>query len=164
MEMDYRIMTAAAQDAEDVLRLYREQIGREFCFWDDDYPGPDTIETDLEKGNLFVMKTEAGEIIAAVSAEEDPDVDRLDCWDPSLRPAGEFARLAVSPAFQNQGLGRRMAAHILEVLKQRGFRSVHILVNRENVTAIRSYAHIGFRTAGECFMYHQQFLCYEKPL
>ena len=133
--MDFRIMPATARDADGVLRLYRAQVGREFCFWDNDYPGPDTIGTDLEKGNLFVMKTAVGEIVAAVSAEEDPDVERLDCWTPSLRPGGEFARLAVSPAFQNRGLARRMVRHILETLKKRGYRSVHILVNRENVTA-----------------------------
>jgi ribosomal protein S18 acetylase RimI-like enzyme len=57
-----------------------------------------------------------------------------------------------------------MVAHVLDVMKQRGFRSVHILVNRDNIKAIRSYAHIGFRQAGECFMYDQHFLCYEKAL
>ena len=96
--------------------------------------------------------------------EEDADVDRLNCWTPALQPGGEYARLAVAPAFQNRGLAQQMVIHILGVLKQRGFKSVHILVNRENVKAVRSYAHIGFRVAGECFMYHQHFLCYEKPV
>ena len=47
-------------------------------------------------------------------------------------------------------------------LKRRGFRGIHILVNRHNVKAIRCYAVFGFRTAGECRMYGQDFLCYEK--
>ncbi|MBR6706221.1 MAG: GNAT family N-acetyltransferase [Clostridia bacterium] len=162
--MDHRIMMATAQDTDGVLRLYREQIGRKYCFWNEDYPGPETIAADLKRQGLFVMKNAAGEIIAAISVEEDADVDRLDCWTPSLLPGGEYARLAVLPAWQNRGLARRMVVHILEVLKQRGFKSVHILVNRDNITAIRSYAHIGFRVAGECRMYDQHFLCYEKPL
>ncbi|MBR4502548.1 MAG: GNAT family N-acetyltransferase [Clostridia bacterium] len=162
--MAYQIMMATPQDADSILRLYREQVGREHCFWDEDYPGTDTIEADLGRQGLFVMKNSFGAVVAAISIEEDADVDRLDCWTPSLRPGGEFARLAVSPAFQNRGLAQRMVLHVLDVLKSRGFKSVHILVNRENVRAIRSYAHIGFRTAGECFMYHQHFLCYEKPL
>ena len=162
--MDYQIMMATAQDTDGVLRLYREQIGRKYCFWNEDYPGSDTIEADLKRQGLFVMKNAAGEIIAAISVEEDADVDSLDCWTPSLLPGGEYARLAVLPAWQNRGLARRMVVHILEVLKRRGFKSVHILVNRENITAIRSYAHIGFRVAGECCMYNQHFLCYEKPL
>ena len=162
--MGYQIVMAAQQDADSVLHLYHEQIGREYCFWDEDYPGPDTIAEDLARQGLFVMKNEAGEIVAAISVEEDADVDRLDCWTPSLQPGGEFARLAVTPALQNQGLARRMVTHILGVLRQRGYRSVHILVNRDNVKAIRSYTHIGFRVAGECCMYRQHFLCYEKPL
>ena len=162
--MAYRIMAATPQDTDSVLRLYREQIGREHCFWDEDYPGPDTVEADLARQGLFVMKNEAGEVIAAISQEEDEDVDRLDCWTPALQPGGEFARLAVTPALQNRGLAQQMVAHILGVLRQRGFRSVHILVNRENIRAIRSYAHTGFRVAGKCFMYQQHFLCYEKPL
>ena len=162
--MSYQITMATPRDSEGVLRLYREQIGREYCFWDEDYPGPDTIEADLARQGLFVMKNAAGEIIAAISVEEDADVDRLNCWTPALQPGGEYARLAVAPAFQNRGLAQQMVIHILGVLKQRGFKSVHILVNRENVKAVRSYAHIGFRVAGECFKYHQHFLCYEKPL
>ena len=158
------IAMAAPADADAVLRLYREQLGRPYCFWTEDYPGPDTIAFDLSRDALFVMKDERGEIIAAISAEEDEDVDRLECWDPSLQPGGEYARLAVSPARQNRGLARKMVSHILSVLNERGFRSVHILVNRDNLPAIRAYAHFGFRLVGECRMYDQHFLCYEKDL
>ncbi len=162
--MAYRIELATPRDTEEVLRLYREQLGREYCFWTEDYPGPDTIEADLARQGLFVMRDAEDRIIAAISAEEDADVDRLGCWTPGLQPGGEFARLAVTPACQNRGLARQMVTHILGVRRERGFKSVHILVNRENVKAIRSYAHIGFRVAGECFMYQQHFLCCEKPL
>ena len=162
--MEYRIVMASAADTDAVLRLYREQVGREFCFWNESYPGPETIEDDLSRDALFVMKTGNGEIIAAISVEVDEDVNRLACWTPSLQPGGEFARLAVSPAWQNRGLAREMVAYILDVLKQRGFRSVHILVNRDNIKAVRCYAHFGFREAGRCEMYDQHFLCYEKAL
>ena len=72
--------------------------------------------------------------------------------------------VAVTPALQNQGLAQQLVAHILGVLRQRGYKSVHIIVNRGNIKAIRSYAHIGLCMTGECYMYHQHFLCYEKPL
>ena len=159
-----KIVMATEADTDAVLRLYREQLGRPFCFWKEDYPGPDTIAFDLSRDALFVMKDENGEIIAAISAEEDEDVNQLECWNPSLQPGGEYARLAVRPSWQNRGLARKMVSHILGVLKDRGFRSVHILVNRNNLPAIRSYAHFGFRVAGECEMYDQHFLCYEKEL
>lgn len=162
--MEYRIVMATEADTDAVLRLYREQVGQEFCFWNEDYPGKETIAFDLSRDALFVMKDENGRIIAAISAEEDEDVNRLDCWTASLQPGGEYARLAVARDCQNRGLAREMVVHILGVLKERGYRSVHILVNRDNIKAIRSYAHIGFRTVGECEMYNQHFLCYEKEL
>ena len=162
--MDYRIVAATEADAEAVLRLYREQIGREFCFWTEEYPGQDTIDFDLSRDALFVMKDEDGKIVGAVSQEVDEDVNRLECWTPSLQPGGEFARLAVAAVCQGRGLARALVTHILEVLRQRGFRSAHIIVNRDNVKALRTYAHFGFRTAGECEMYGQHFLCYEKEL
>lgn len=162
--MEHKIVTATAEDTDAVLALYREQIGREFCFWTEEYPGPETIAFDLSRDSLFVMKDESGRVIAAISAELDEDVDRLDCWTPSLQPGGEFARLAVTASCQNRGLAREMVAHILNVLRKREFRSVHILVNRDNLKAIRCYAHFGFRNAGECEMYGQHFLCFEKPL
>ena len=158
------IVMATEADTDSVLHLYREQIGRPFCFWKEDYPGPETIAFDLSRDALFVMKEEHGNIIAVISVEEDEDVNRLECWDPSLQPGGEYARLAVSPACQNRGLARQMVSHILGVLKERGYRSVHILVNRDNLPAIRTYAHFGFRVAGECEMYGQHFFCYEKEL
>lgn len=158
------IVMATPADTEAVLRLYREQVGRPYCFWKEDYPGPETIAFDLSRDSLFVMKNDCGEIIAAISAEEDEDVDRLKCWDPSLQPGGEFARLAVSPAWQNQGIARKMVSYMLNIVKVRGFRSVHILVNRDNLPAIHSYSHFGFRVAGECRMYEQHFLCYEREL
>ena len=162
--MDDQIVMATAADTEAVLRLYRAQVGRPFCFWDETYPGPETVAFDLSRDSLFVMKDESGEIVAAISAEEDEDVDRLDLWTPSLRPGGEFARLAVAPACQNRGLARKMVAYVLDVLRARGFKSVHILVNRDNLKAIRCYAPIGFTMKGECDMYRQHFLCYEKAL
>ena len=36
--MDYEIVKAAAGDKDEVLALYRAQIGREFCPWNEDYP------------------------------------------------------------------------------------------------------------------------------
>ena len=103
-------------------------------------------------------------IIAAVSHEEDEDVDALECWDTSLAPGGELARLAVHPSMQNKGIARQMLKYGMGVLKDRGFRSIHFLVNRYNTKAIRSYAYFGFNVVGECRMYDQDFLCYEKKL
>ena len=57
-----------------------------------------------------------------------------------------------------------MIEYSMDELRKRGFKSLHFLVNRYNVKALRSYAHMGFNNVGECHMYEQDFFCYEKEL
>ena len=161
--MDYEIMNATEEDRSELMALYRAQVGRDYCSWSEEYPSNETIDFDLSRDALFVMKMN-GRITAAVSLEEDEDVDNLDCWDESLAPEGEIARIAVLPGEQGKGLGRIMIRYGMDELKRRGYRGIHMLVNRHNVKAIRCYAVFGFRTVGECRMYDQDFLCYERDL
>ena len=161
--MDYEIIKATGEDRAEILALYRAQLGREYCAWDEEYPDDETISYDLSRDALFVLKMN-GRIKAAVSIEEDEDVDRLDCWDAKLAPEGELARIAVLPEEQCKGLGRIMMQFGMDELKRRGYAGIHLLVNKNNVKAIRCYAVFGFRTVGECHMYEQDFLCYEREL
>ena len=163
MDTEYTITAAAEADRAEILALYKVQLGREYCPWDEEYPSNATIDGDLARQALFVLK-EDGRILAAISLEEDEDVDALPCWDKTLAPSGELARLAVLPQAQSRGLARVMLRFGMEELRRRGFRGVHFLVNKYNVKAIRSYAVFGFRTVGECHMYEEDFLCYEKEL
>jgi len=161
--MEYEIMPATENDKAEILALYKAQIGREFCPWNDEYPSVESIDFDLSRDALFVLKMD-GKIKAAISLEEDEDVDNLTCWDETLFPEGEVARVAVLPDAQNKGLGRIMMQYAMDELKKRGYKGIHILVNKHNVKAIRCYEVFGFRTVGECHMYEQDFFCYEKEL
>ena len=161
--MEYEIMPATENDKAEILALYKAQIGREFCPWNDEYPSVESIDFDLSRDALFVLKMD-GKIKAAISLEKDEDVDNLTCWDKTLSPEGEVARVAVLPDAQNKGLGRIMMQYAMDELKKRGYKGIHILVNKHNVKAIRCYEVFGFRTVGECHMYEQDFFCYEKEL
>lgn len=161
--MTHNIFKATEEDRGEILALYRAQIGREFCPWNEDYPSDEEISFDLSRDALFVLK-EDGRIRAAISLEEDEDVDSLSCWRDELKPSGSIARVAVLPDEQNRGYGRIMLQYAMDELKRRGYRGVHFLVNKHNVKAIRSYAVFGFDVVGECRMFGQDFLCYEKGL
>ncbi len=162
--MKYKIECAKEESRAEILELYRSQLGREFCPWDEDYPGNDEISYDLSRDALYVMRDDTGRIIAAISWEEDPQVDELACWDPFLQPGGELARMAVAPDMQNRGIARKMVKFGLGLLREKGYKSIHFLVNCLNVKALRSYAVFGFREVGECDMYGQHFICFEKEL
>ncbi len=159
----YDIVLAVKEDTDEVLALYDKQKGKEFCPWTDDYPGIETIDFDLKRDALYVMKEE-GKIIAAISLEEDEDVDALECWNKDLAPGGELARLCVLPGLQSKGIGKIMLKQGMDELKRRGFKSVHFLVNKYNVKALKCYETFGFDIVGECHMFEQDFLCYEKEL
>lgn len=159
--MKDEIVMAREEDREELLALYKVQHGREFCPWDEGYPSNETIDFDLSRDALFVMKKE-GRIVAAISIDEDEDVDQLACWDKSLAPEGELSRLAVLPEEQNRGIARIMLQFGMDELKKRGYKGIHFLVNKYNQKALRSYAVFGFKQVGECHMYEQDFLCYEK--
>ncbi len=157
------IIQAVESDREELLNLYRSQIGKEFCPWSDDYPGDDTITFDLSRDALFVMKKE-GKIIASVSIDEDEDVSALECWSEELSPGGELARLCVSPDFQNRGIGKMMLEYGMKELKKRGYKSTHFLVNKHNIKALKSYSVFNLNQVGECHMFGQDFICFEMEL
>ena len=162
----WAIVPAAEEDRRELMALYKAQHGRLYCPWDEEYPSEADITYDLSRDSLFVMKLDGGtgRIIASITLDQDEQVEQLDCWRPELQPGGELSRLAVAPDFQNRGLARKMLQFGMEELKRRGFRSTHFLVNRNNVKALRSYAVLEFDVVGECELYGQPFLCYEKAL
>ena len=51
--MERKMIMATEQDREAVLKLYRAQIGREFCPWDEHYPGDGEITYDLSRDALY---------------------------------------------------------------------------------------------------------------
>ena len=124
--MDYAIVNATEEDREELLSLYHVQLGRECCPWDEEYPGEESIDWDLSRNALFVMKTE-GKILAAISFEEDEEVDAFPFWDRGLEPSGELARLAVLPEWQNRGVSAVYYKDMSAKAKKIG--NVHAITN-----------------------------------
>ncbi|MGN1111484.1 MAG: GNAT family N-acetyltransferase [Oscillospiraceae bacterium] len=158
-----RIFTAAKADAEEILALYRTFL-HGAADWNENYPNEDTIEFDLSRNALFVMKDDNGRIIAAISIDDDKEVEELACWDRVLSPSAEFSRLCVSRDMQNRGIAKAMIQYVFDVLRKEGKRSVHILVKTGHTTALSLYSSIGFKVVGECNLYDKDFVCMEIEL
>ena len=159
-----RFLPAEPKEKEEILQLYHSQVGSACCPWDEFYPAMEEIEADMSRGDLFILKNERSEILAAISIDREEEIEALSCWSKDLQPSVGLSRLAVAKRIQNQGIARQMLQYAMEILRNRGCKSVHFLVNRENEKAIRSYAHMDFRMVGECRLFEQDFLCYEKEL
>lgn len=161
--MDYEIVMATERDRSDILSLYRAQIGREGCPWNEHYPSDETIDYDFSREALFIVKRD-DKTIACASIEYDEEVNKLPCWNKELEPESEFARICVDPCIQNRGVGRILLEFIAQEIKRRGYNGIHIIVNKKNTKALKLYDSFGFANVGECFMYDQDFWCYEKDL
>ena len=152
--------------------MYKIQLGREFCPWDDSYPGMKEIEFDLGRESLFVMidgqeinadaVRKEDRIIAAISIDDDPQVERLDAGrQHKLAPGLSFQDLRFIRISESE-IARQMLVFGMEELARREYKSVHFLVNKLNVKALRSYAVFGFDTVGECSLFGQPFCAMKR--
>ena len=156
---------AKESEAEEVLALYRSLVGTPFCAWTADYPARSDVDFDLSRNALFCLRNEeTGEIAGVISIDEAPKVENLTCWTPELQPGRELSRLGVREKYQNQGIARKLMAGAIEELRRQEYKSVHILVAKENKKALASYKVFAYEVVGECFMHEHAYLCYEKAL
>lgn len=154
----------AKEDKEEVLALYHSLVGTEFCAWTNDYPGKKDIEGDLSRDGLFCLKDDNGKMIGVISIDQDEAVENLPCWREALKPAAELSRLGVKIENQNQGIARKLLQYGMDELRRRGKKSVHFLVCKRNLKAIRSYEKLDFDMVGECELFGEEWWCYEKEL
>ena len=156
-----RITLAAREDKEEILALYKTMLYGP-ADWNEHYPNEDTIDFDMSRNALYVMKNELDEIIAAISIDEDEEVDKLPCW--SIMPGGELSRLCVRKDMQNHGIAKEMMRYAFDVLKNEGKNGVHILVRTGHTKALSTYAKLGFKTVGEFHLFDKDFICMEIKL
>lgn len=161
--MEYRFRRATKEDAHQILALYKSVIGTPYCAWTDTYPGPQEIQYDLSREALFCLWD--GENLAGViTVDRDEQVEQLDCWSKELAPSVELSRLGVNPAYQNQGLACEMIRKVMNILKSEGKKSIHYLVAKQNVKAIRSYEKLNPNIVGESDLFMTDWWCCEIPL
>lgn len=161
--MERRIVRATVDDKANILSLYQTMLYGP-ADWNENYPSEETIDFDLSRDALYVMKDEAGAILAAISIDEDEEVANLDCWSKETMPCRELARLGVREDVQNQGIAKEMMRYMFGVLKEQGNKGVHILVKTEHVVALAAYEKLGFQTVGSCRLFEKDFVCMERGL
>ena len=56
--MNERYELACAKDKQEILSLYKAQLGRPFCPWDEHYPGEKEIDMDLSNQALLILRND----------------------------------------------------------------------------------------------------------
>ena len=155
---------AEKNDIEEIVKLYRAAIGTPGCTWSVDYPNENLALKDWERNELFCLKGDTGELIGAISIDDDKIVEELSCWTEWMKPGAELARLVIKADYKNQGIAGILLGYAMQELVERGYKSVHFLVSKTNYRAIRSYAKLNFSNCGSVDLYGEHWWCYEKEL
>lgn len=158
----FNVRLATKKDAQEILALYKTLLFGP-ADWNDDYPSINTINFDLLNNGLFVMEDD-GEIIGAASIDNDADVDNLPIWNLDVTQSAELSRICIKKEYQNRHLVAVLLDHVFKTLKNRGKKSVHILVKTGHVGAIKAYTKIGFKKVGNCHMFGRDFVGMEMAL
>ena len=164
MKEQIKLCQASKDDIEEIIKLYEQAKGSEYCTWDEHYPNPSITAGDLERNALFCMKTKTGEIVGAVSIDDDKEVEKLSCWSEALKPGVEVARLVVKKEWQNQKVASKMFEELLKIIADRGFKSAHYLVDKNHKKALAAYKSLKFIRVGESTIYDGNWWCYERKV
>lgn len=149
-------------DVSSVAQLYEEAKKGKYCPWSELYPTKKEAEDDYSHACLYVLKN-GDELLGACSVEPVAEDDDLEFWRV-MENHCEIARVAVSPIHQGCGFGNIMIKKLCEQLKLEGVRSVHLLVQVDNVPAVSVYSSLGFEILGKCERYGSTYFAAEKIL
>lgn len=164
MKDQFRFIQVTKEDKQEVMQLYHSMIGTLGCTWSLEYPSEETFMMDVSTQNLFAYKNKNNEIIAVLSIDQDKIVDEIPCWSRQLGRMGELSRLAVRADYQNRGIAPSLIKDVMQILKNRGYQTVHYLVSKTHAKALASYRKLNFKMVGESRVFEHDWFCYEKQL
>jgi len=123
-----QIRTFEMKDQESVVKLWH--ACNLIVPWNDPYKD---IQRKLQVGpDLFIVGEIAGDVIATVMGGYDGH-------------RGWINYLAVAPAHQRKGYGRRLVAFVESRIKQKGCPKINLQVRQTNTDVIKFYEAIGYK-------------------
>jgi len=135
--------------------------------WDYQYPAPQTVFRDIQKGNVFVVMR-AGRCIATVTLDEQQDEQykKINWHHRDARPL-IIHRMAVHPLAQGEGLGKWLCEFAVDYARLNGYENIRLDAYSGNPASNKLYQSMGFEKAeGLCYFHGNNiaFYCYEKHL
>ena len=159
--METFLRLATGDELDTVMKIYEDARLYEGCVWGDDYPTRDIMLEDFENRALYVYVSK-NEIIGAISAIFDEDLEKFDCWKIQDEKQISFARVVIAKDFLHQGHGRKMVEEFMRMLKEKGHSSIRILVSPKNIAAMSIYRHLDFEFYHLAEVHEEEFWLCEK--
>ncbi len=158
------IERACPEDEEAIFALYHSLLDMPYGTWNENYPTRECVREDLAHNDVFVIRGEAGRILAAIVIEKTEEFEADVPWYPDVTRWCALGRLGVAREVQGQGIARRMLQHAMDQAKAQGYEAVRFLVAACNVPALHSYAKLGFDVCGKIELWEGEWYCYQKRL
>ena len=114
------------------------------------YPSADMVQEDIEAGTLYVVR-EGEELLCAVCVIAADDREHSGINWLFGGKIGMFHRLAIAPAAQGKGLGKKVLADVIDLLRGMGCDCLRCDTFCENHRALALYRSLGMRDAGEVY-------------
>ena len=159
---------AEMNDFPDVIRIFKQAVAlmcsQGIFQWDELYPSEKQLLEDIKNWHMYLL-TKGGNIISAVVInEEQPEEYEKAGWEYKSGRTAVLHRLCVDPAYQNMGYGSMTVKNAEHILKEMGYTAVRLDAFSQNPFALKLYASLGYKRAGEVTFRKGTFFLYEKPL
>ncbi len=151
-------------DINIIKNLYNDIRNNTYTIWENDYPSKELINWDIERKGLWGVFENDNLIAIGFAGERCEDSEENFPWKESFIRRGTFARIGVSPKYQNQGVGTFLVEYVLTKLKDQGFDGVRIMVGAKNINAKKLYLKFGFKNCGKVERFGQEYFLFELRL
>ena len=115
------------------------------------YPTPETAQTSLDEGSLYVVELE-GEIVATGRINQTQDEEYLaGDWTEDVPPEQVLVlhTMMVLPEYQGRGIAQFIVGEYARMAREQGCTWLRLDTNRINTPARSLYRKLGFRETGE---------------
>lgn len=132
--------------------------------WTEEYPSREKFIADIERGELYVLKSENNIIGAIVLSIFMDDEYKEVSWLTPNRKNLYIHRLAVHPSFQSKGYAQRLMDYAENFARQNDFLSVRLDTFSQNQRNQRFYEFRGYIKLEDIYFPNQSsypFHCYE---
>ncbi|PRD48830.1 GNAT family N-acetyltransferase [Sphingobacterium haloxyli] len=152
--MKYAFRQAKPEDAVHIWQILEHAIQRRkedgSNQWQDGYPNPAVISTDIEKGNGYVLAD--GDTIVgycAILINDEPEYAHI---KGKWLTKGDFVvyhRVAISEHYLGRGLAQKLLLHIEDFTRQHNIPSLRADTNFDNPGMLSIFEKMGYTYCGE---------------
>ena len=134
--------------------------------WQNQYPNPDIIKGDIEKGYANVL-LDNNKVVATACISFDGEMNYETIYEGSWLWNGEYAviqRLAVDQTCKGKGLASEVIKNVESMCHEKGIKSIRVVTHENNLAMQRVLNKNQFRHCGFILVAGAKRIAFEKIL